>query len=169
MKIIRATWLIIIVSFQIIVVSCKHPLPANIARTSVSFDSLHLKTYADTIICDMVVKNPDKDDAWIAKCLGHLQRKALIDSIFDDLYNGKLLAYDYATNKALSVEDVKKAEQLKGYSRNIIGKFQFREAWFYDKQKHIFIKKVYSIIFGYEAYDDKGFVKGYRPLFKVEF
>jgi hypothetical protein len=148
--------------------SCKEtPSKIEITNTEISIDSLKLATYADTIVCDMVVKNPDKEDVWTEECLKKLKRQSLIDTIFNEVYNGKLLAYDYETAKPLSIKEVKRIEETSGYSREIIGKFQFREAWFYDNKNHTLIKKVQSIIFGYETYDDKGFVKGYKPLFKV--
>jgi hypothetical protein len=150
--------------------SCRQePASIQVNTTEVIIDSLKLKNYADTIVCDMVVKNPDKEDIWMEECLSRLNRKALIDSIFEDVYSGKLSAYDFNTHKLLTKKAIKKLEELPGYSRDIVGKFQFREAWFYDKQQHSFIKKVHSIIFGYETYGDSGFVKGYKPLFKVEF
>ncbi len=157
-------------SFFLLVLSCKNePSKTNVNRTTVAFDSLKLKCYADTIICDMVVKSPDKEDKWMEECLGRLKRNELISSIFEDIYNSKLIAYDFATHKELTINEVKKIETTPGYNKNIISKFQFREAWFYDKQHHTFIKKVYSIIFGYEVYDDNKNVRGYKPLFKVEF
>jgi hypothetical protein len=149
---------------------CKHrPAEIQVKQVNIVLDSLKLKSYADTIVCDMVVKNPDKEDAWMAECLGQLKRKELIDSIFDDIYKGKLIALDFTTHKPLSIQQVKKLEETPGYSRDILGKFQFREAWYYDKAEHSFIKKVQSIVFGFENYDESGFVKGYNPLFKVEF
>ena len=155
--------------FALCLFSCKQgPVNIEIKKITVSLDSLKLKTYADTIVCDMVVKNPDKEDKWMEECLGRFERSKLIDSIFSDVYAGKLLAYSYETHKQLSVKEVKRIEEKTGYSRDIIGKFQFREAWYYDRQNHSFIKKVHSIIFGYETYDETGFVKGYKPLFKVE-
>jgi len=152
-----------------VITSCKHESHSiSIEKTIIALDSLKLKSYSDTIVCDMVVKNPDKDDAWIEECLHRFQRKALIDTIFEDIYKGRLVAYDFITHKILSIKEVKKLEGISGYSRDIIGKFQFREAWYYDRAAHSFIKKVHSIIFGYETYDESGFVKGYKPLFKVD-
>ena len=149
--------------------SCKQQNP-NITKVFITLDSLKFKTYADTIVCDMVVKrNPNNEDILSKNWLTQLRREALTDSIFDDVYKGKLLAYDYETQKQLSVDEVKKIESKQKYSRGIVGKYQFQEAWYYDKQNHTFIKKVHSIIFGYEIYDETGFVKGYKPLFKVKF
>lgn len=161
---------VLITLIIICTVSCRHKTSSpKFEKTIVSVDSLKLRSYADTIVCDMVVKNPDKEDTWTEKCLSQLKRKALTDSIFDDIYKGKLLAFEYNTHRPLSINAVKKLEETTGYSRDIIGKFQFSEAWFYDKQHHSFIKKVQSIVFGFETYDQSGFVKGYKPLFKIDF
>ena len=62
---------------------------SKINSIAVSIDSLKFRTYADTIVCDMVVKTPDKDDATMEQWLGRLQRKAFLDSIFSDVYHGK--------------------------------------------------------------------------------
>ncbi len=141
----------------------------HINRYSISIDSVLFASYADTVIADLVVKSTDKDDWWTEKCMSQLRRKAFIDTIFNEIYNERLIAYDYYTNKPLSIKEVKKIEKLPDYNRDIIGKFQFYEGWYYSNQQHAFIKKVYAIIFGYETYTDKGEVKGYKPLFKVVF
>jgi hypothetical protein len=155
---------------SIFIVGCKEAQTnIEIKKTVVSIDSLTLKTYADTIVCDMVVKNPDKEDLWAEDCLKRLKREPLIDTIFNEVYSGSLVANDFNTGKPLTIAEVKRLEETSGYSRDIIGKFQFKEEWLYDNKNHVFIKRVHSIIFGYETYDDKGFVKGYKPLFKIEF
>jgi hypothetical protein len=156
--------------FALSVLGCKNAQPNIVIKTTaVSLDSLKLKSYADTIVCDMVVKNPDKEDLWMEDCLKQLHREPLIDTIFNEIYIGRLIAYDFVTGKPLTIKEVKRLEETSGYSRDIIGKFQFKEIWYYDNKNHVFIKKVHSIIFGFETFDDKGFVKGYKPLFKVAF
>jgi uncharacterized protein YpuA (DUF1002 family) len=146
----------------------QNPVINEVKIVTVAFDSLLLKNYADTIVCDMVVKNPDSSDTWMEECLKNFKHSEILTAIFDDLYSGKLNAYDFFSNKLLSASDIRKLEGTKGYKREIIGKFQFREAWFYDKANHTFIKKVHSITFGYETYDENGGVKGYKPLFIVK-
>jgi hypothetical protein len=161
--------ILIAISLIITLFGCKEPQPKiTINKIEVSIDSLLLKSYADTIVCDMVVRNPDKEDIWTEECLKQFKRQAIIDTIFNEIYEGRLVAYDYNSGQALSIKAIKRIEETSGFSRDIIGKFQFKEAWYYDNQNHTFIKKVYSIIFGYENYDDKGFVKGYKPLFRVD-
>lgn len=155
--------------FVCFLLSCmKENKTVVVNKTTVSIDSLKLQSFADTIVCDMVVKNPDKEDAWLDECLGRFNRNGFIDSVFADIYSKKLIAYSYETRKPLSIREVRRLEEASGYSRDIIGKFQFSEAWYYDNKNHSFVKKVHSIIFGYETYDDRGFVKGYKPLFKIK-
>ena len=159
-----------LVFFSLFIFSCKQqPSTIEVKKYEISINSLSLKSIADTIVCDMVVKNPDPEDSWMESCLKDFKRKEFIELIFEDIYQNKLLAYEFYTGKLLSVKEVKKIEETSNYRRDIIGKFQFREAWSYDKEKHIFIKKVYSIIFGYETYEENGSVKGYKPLFIIRF
>ena len=167
----KQSFIFYIAVFIVIVgASCKKkPGDMQIVSNTVKFESLDMKSYADTIVCDMVVKNPDKEDQWTEQCLIQLKRRELIDSIFADIYSGSLQATDYETHKVLTMNEVKRIEEIPGYNRDIVGKFQFRESWFYDKKVHVFVKKVHSIIFGFETYDERGFVKGYKPLFKVTF
>jgi hypothetical protein len=148
---------------------CTRTETVNITKSSVSIDSVAFYSIADTVITDMVVKNPDNEDVWTEKCLHQIKRKAFIDTIFNELYAKRLVAYDYYTGKPLLPSEIKKLEKRKDFNRNIVGKFQFYESWFYDNTKHIFMKKVYSIIFGYETFDDRGNVKGYKPMFKIDF
>ncbi|MCX7986535.1 MAG: hypothetical protein N2662_06320 [Bacteroidales bacterium] len=145
------------------------PENISIVRNQVMLDTLSFVAIADTIIADMVVKNPDTADWWTEKCLRRLKRESFVDTIFQQLYRKQLVAYDYYTNKPLSTSQIKEIERREDFNRNIVGKFQFYEGWYYDVQNKVFIKKVYAIIFGYETYDDKGMVKGYKPMFKVLF
>lgn len=150
--------------------ACTHEPPKiEVRSVQVSLDSLSLENIGDTVINDMVVKNPEPQDSWLELSLKNIKRKEFIESIFLDIYAGKLVAYDFFTGKALSAKEVEKIEKTDNYSRDIIGKFQFRESWFYDKSNHVFMKKVHSIIFGFETYDQAGMVKGYKPLFMVKF
>jgi hypothetical protein len=150
--------------------ACQQPNPPiNIIRHPVTLDSSKFYSVADTLIADMVVKNPDTEDWWTEKCLKQLKRNQFVDTIFKQLYESKLIAYDYYSGQPLSIRQIRELEHRNDFNRNIVGKFQFYEGWFYAPQQKIFIKKVYAIIFGYEIFDDKGLVKGYKPMFKIIF
>lgn len=121
---------------------------------------------ADTITYDVIIKNPNPDDKWTAKCLKQLHRKALIDSIFSMIYDGKAKAYDYDTGKLLSPEEIRKREN-KTFKREDIGKIQFTEQWYLDEATESMQKKVLSMILGYEKYNNDGTLIGYLPVFKL--
>lgn len=147
--------------------SCKNIIEQKVTNVTVQFDSLKYTSYADSIICDMLIKNDNKDDSWKEQCLKSLKRTQLVDSLFADIYAGKLKVEDYETGKILSVDEVEKIEKTEGYSRDIVSKFLFNEQWLYDTQNHTFIKKVNSITIGFELYDDAGNVRGHRAMFKI--
>lgn len=169
-KAVNPKRLLLAALFLFSLISCKQtPVTYEIRSANVNFDSLALTNYADTIVCDMVVKNPDTTDVWAQECLHGLKREQLTNNLFNAIYTGKLVAYDFYTHKPLSAAEVKKLEKMPGYSRNIVGKYQFREAWLYDSLNHVFLKKVHSITFGFETYAEQGGVKGYKPLFILKF
>jgi hypothetical protein len=151
----------------VFILGCRQQTKDNTIVKIVSSDSLQYKILADTIVCDMVVRNPYPEDKMTSSWLDCFNHKAFIDSLFDDIYLQKIIAYDFMTGKVLTPNDVRNMEKEPGYSRDIVGKFQFRETWLYNRQNHVMTKKVHSIIFGYETYDENKLVKGYKPLFKV--
>jgi hypothetical protein len=138
-------------------------------KITVNIDSVKYQSVADSLICDVIIKNPDKEDKWIEQCLKDLKKEAFIDSLFADIYAQKITAFEYYSNTPLTLKQIKEIENGTGYSRNIIGKMQFNECWKYDRASHCMIKKVNSVVFGYETYDTEGAVRGYKPLFKVLF
>jgi hypothetical protein len=122
---------------------------------------------ADTIVYDVIIRNPDPQDAWTTECLKNLKQRMLIDSVFDLVYAEKLKAFDFFTQEVLSLKEIKKIESETGYSRDLIGKIQFTERWFFDKSTRQFQKEVISLVFGYELFNSEGAVRGYKPVFKI--
>ena len=123
-------------------------------------------TIADTIINDVVIKNPDNDD-WTSYCLRHLDRETLINDLFDLVYSEKLVPYDFFTDEVLSIADIKLIESEEEYSRENVAKVQFEESWSFDKDTQAMVKKVHSVMIAYELFTSEGKVKGYKPIFKV--
>lgn len=123
--------------------------------------------YADSIITDMLIINPDSTDTWTTECLKGLKREALMDVLFDALYREKIKAYDFITGAELSPDEVKKIEELPKNNRANISKLQFNEQWLLDTATLTMIKKVHSIIPGYEVKADDGSIKGYRAVLKI--
>ncbi|MCD6201808.1 MAG: hypothetical protein J7K46_08370, partial [Bacteroidales bacterium] len=86
---------------------------------------------------------------------------------FQSIYDGKLKAIDYATDKKLSVKKVRALEKEILKIRNRIAKIQFTEDWYLDTTSLTMQKQVHSMVLGYEIYNDSGQVRGYRPAFKI--
>jgi len=122
---------------------------------------------ADTVIYDVIIKNPNPADEWQEECLRKIDRAGLIETIFNAIYEEKLTAYDYINDTPFTLEEVKDLESAEDYDRDKIGKVQFSEEWYFDKEKFKMFKRVRSIILGYESLDENNEVKYYTALFKV--
>jgi hypothetical protein len=122
---------------------------------------------ADTVIYDVVIKNPNADDHWTEECLSHLDRRGLVDMVFDAVYRNELIPYDYITNRELTVKDIKSLEDDPEFNRENIGKIQFNEEWYFDRVNLRMEKRVNSISLGYEVFDVNGSLRGYKPAFMV--
>lgn len=126
-------------------------------------------TSMGTITYDTIILNPNADDTWTTECLSKLERKKLIDDIFDAVYAGKLTAIDYFTRKKFSVDEVKAMEKSGEFTRDKIGKIQFDEQWYWDKQNARMQKKVTAMTLGYEVYNNDSTLRGHKPVFRIEF
>lgn len=122
---------------------------------------------ASQITYDVIIKNPNSDDTWTSSCLRGLNRQTWVDEIFKGLYEGKLTALDYNTNKPLRLKDIRRFEKNIEQDRSRIAKVQFTENWYFDTLTYTMNKQVHSIILGYEVYNDKGNVRGYKPAFRI--
>jgi len=124
---------------------------------------------ADTIIYDVIIKNPDTNDYWIKECLKYVKIDTFINYLFDKIYKKELIAYDIFKNTPINIKDLKKIEKETDFKRKNIAKLQFTEKWYYDPKMNILKKEILSISFGYETKDKLGKVRGYKPLFKIKF
>ena len=122
---------------------------------------------ADTISYGVIIKNKDTSDKWQKKWLQNLRRDHFVDQIFNKIYSGELQPYSYFDEKQLSIKDIKSLEAKKEFSRNKIGKVQFKEIWYWNPEKKSMMKEVYSIMFAYERYNSDSTFRGYKPAFKV--
>ncbi len=131
-------------------------------------DSFNGSIIADTIIYDVIIKNPNPDDLWTSECLKNIHHSALIDSLFHLVYAKQAVAYDLYSNAPLKVKDVKRMENEADFQRNQIGKIQFTERWYFDVSTQQFQKEVISITLGHELYNEEGSVRGYKPVYKLK-
>ncbi|NOY38135.1 MAG: hypothetical protein GXO83_11255 [Chlorobi bacterium] len=131
---------------------------------SVTGDTLSL---ALPITYDVIIRNPNPDDSWTTECLAGMDQEAMTNFIFSALYEKKLTAYDFYTGKSLSLRKIRKIEEAMGNDRSRLAKIQFTENWYLDTARMTLDKKVTSMMFGYEVYNDNGNVRGYKAAFRV--
>lgn len=125
--------------------------------------------YADTIVYDILIKNPNPEDRWATACLKNLKRSSFVDSIFEIAYSGDVLVTDYFTNDEISPSQLRKLEKRPERGRNAIGKIQFTERWLLNAENGVFKKDVLQIVLGYEIIStNTGEVRGYEPAFRIE-
>lgn len=160
----------IIFSFVIAlsIFACKPEKPVeNPPVTSdIKIDQTTFLSLADTIITDVVIKNPDNDE-WTDYCLRNLDHETLVNDLFDLVYFKKLTPYNFFTDEVMTIKEIKEIEKDPEYSRENVAKVQFEESWNFDSKEQKMIKKVHSIMIAYELYSQEGNVKGYKPIFKV--
>lgn len=124
---------------------------------------------ADTIIYSVLIQNFDEFDLWADERLKNTNHKKIIETIFDQAYKGTIDVYDYFSNKKLSIDDIKKIESSKEYSRDIINELQFTEVWYMDTKAQWFYKEIISITLGYPVYDTySGEQRGLKAVFKFK-
>jgi len=127
-----------------------------------------LTLWADTIIYEVLVSNPDSLDEWETAKLKNVKQSQIIDDLFAMVYSGEKKAYDYYTHRPLSTDEVKAIEEDQRFSRKKVGKLQFTETWYFDKKNQKWIKKIHSVLLAYELYDDSNNLRGYKAAFVIE-
>ena len=148
-----------------LLIACNKPTSER--TVYINTDSIKGDIIADTIIYDVIIKNPNPDDFWTDDCLQYLNKKSFLDQIFANIYNNKLTALDYITGDTLSINDVKNLEQADWYSRESIGKVQFTEIWYFDSKHMVMNKKILNMVFGVEKFNDLDELEGHKPLFRI--
>jgi hypothetical protein len=162
-RLILAIWLVIPFT------AChKHPAekPSSVSVTSSAIPSGI--EVADTIIYQVVISNPNPEDEWTTRCLKGLNRKSLVDSIFNMVYEGKLTAVNHDTHEKITIKQLKDIEKAEGFTRDKIGMIQFTEAWYLDPAIRAMTKKVLAMDLGYDYHPGDGDMVVYKSLFRVE-
>ena len=119
------------------------------------------------IIYDTFLINRDSTDTWGDECLAKFDRKALIDKVFENVYSGKIIAYDYFTGEKLSPQQIGKMEKEGIFKRKDISKIQFAERWIWDESIVQMRKELISMTIAYEVYNESGVSRGQKPIFKL--
>lgn len=159
----KANSLLLMALFASLVLSsCESSGNQNLNRESPSLG----EAISKPITYEVLVKNPDIDDEWQTQCLENTNIKLMTKDILKAVNSGKLKAYDYYDEHLLSISEVKTILKKNGKQNNI-GNIQFQEEWYWDKDNLQLHKKVKSLMFGYEIFDENGKVRGYRASFVV--
>lgn len=125
---------------------------------------------AKPITFELATVNFNPQDEWKDECLQNFdkgQNQILVNEIFKAVEQGKLTAYDYMTEEAMSIDSVKALrDKFKAYG---VSQVQFVEDWYYDNQSNQMLKKVKELTLGFPLFDPKGEHYGDRAAFKVKF
>jgi hypothetical protein len=157
------------VCLMIFITACrKHTTVTPAAAPAAKSGMLAGLEVADTIIYQVIISNPNPEDTWTTRCLSGLNRKALVDSIFNMVYAGRLTAVNRDTHEKLTLKQLQDMEKADGYSRDKIGMIQFTEAWYLDPATRAMTKKVLAMDLGYDYFTSEGDLVGYKSLFRVE-
>ncbi len=148
-------------------VSCSKPQPKNVIIDDRGKEH-DLTLIADSIKYEVIVQVND-NDIWDSERLkGYKNHQQFIHSILKNIINGKLKAYDYATDEVLTAEEVKDIIENQQVDASQIGKLLFTEQWYIDTKGYLH-KKIISITLGKAEYSQKGTFKGYSALFTVKY
>jgi hypothetical protein len=123
---------------------------------------------ASDIVTDVIIKPAADGDPWEIEKVAGYKGEAMVNAVFDRIYNGSLTAYDYHTGEPLSARDVKEIEKEFNNDRSKIGKLSFTEDWYYDPANNTIAKVTKSVVLGYELCNNEGRVYGYKAAFKAE-
>jgi hypothetical protein len=144
----------------ILVLSCKSPEKKNESDNGLSLGKI---TY------DSFILNNNPEDSWADECLAGFDRKAFIDKTFNSINSGKLVALNYFSGEKITPSKLKEMEKAGEFSQDKIAKIQFEEEWLWNEQQNILQKKVISMTFAYEVFNNTGESRGYKPAFKIAF
>lgn len=123
---------------------------------------------ADTIFYPVRIKNIDPDDEWADNRLAKLNRKQLVDGIFDAVYAGTSIPYNYLTDAPMTIDDIKAMEEKDDFSRDNVIELEFREKWWYSADQSRFEKQILSVLVAYAVFDDEGNLRGMKAAFYVK-
>ncbi len=123
---------------------------------------------ARDIVTEVIIR-PDPDgDPWEIEKVAGYNGEAMVNGIFERVYNGTLTVYDYHSGEVLTANDVKKIEAEFKNDRTKIGKLSFTEDWYYFPAANTLEKMAKSVVFGYELYNNLGKVYAYRAAFRAD-
>lgn len=131
-------------------------------------DMVQSHLVADTIFYPVRIKNISHDDEWADIRLKKLDRKKLVDQLFESVYSGHAVAYNYLSDTPIPVEDIKEMERSENYSRDNVIELEFREKWWFNPTTSTFEKEVLSVLVAYAMFEDDGSLRGLKAAFYIK-
>ncbi len=123
---------------------------------------------ADTIQYSVDIMPNDAEQPWAKEQVKQLDRRLLIDQLFESVYRHRAKAYSFSDNRLLSLEEVKEMEINESHDRDLAARLHFWECWRYNTQGVLFEKRVLKVMIAYEARTDEGELKGYKAGIVIE-
>ena len=123
---------------------------------------------ADTIQYSVDIMPNDGEQPWAKEQVKQLDRRLLIDQLFESVYRHRAKAYSFSDNRLLSLEEVKEMEINESHDRDLAARLHFWECWRYNTQGVLFEKRVLKVMIAYEARTDEGELKGYKAGIVIE-
>lgn len=131
-------------------------------------DSVLGLVVADTIIYDVDIVNMNLEDQWASYRLYNLDRKLMLDNIYDLVYSGRASAYDHTTGEKLTGRQVENLEKTEGFSREDVDMIQFKEVWYMNPVNNTITKQVISLVLGAHVFANDGQFLANRAIMRVE-
>lgn len=122
---------------------------------------------SDTLVYSVDLVATDSLDTWSAWRLRHVAPRPMADFLLNEVYEGRLQAYDYFSNEPLSIEEVRRREQADDYHRDLVEEFQFEESWYYLPGEQRFHKEVHALVLAYSLYASDGSLRGRKPVLRI--
>lgn len=151
----------------LIIESCTNNRPVNPVSSATSTPK-EAVVLIDSLVYSIATFQSENSDSLENEAFNLFLKEKLINYVFDQLYAGKIKAYDFLSNKELTIKEIKNIEKTEGYSRSKVGKIQFNEQWYVAKDGAI-NKRINSMTLGLEHYSNQGNFINYTALFKVKF
>lgn len=170
MKLKKTQAVYLLICSLVVIISCKqsNEYSNNKLTGSVNNEILSSKIIADTIIYDVIIKNPNPSDNWKRHCLAGLNYRGLVDFIFEQAYSGNYIITNYDNGKEISINKLKRLEKDDDDLRRKIGKIQFTERWFYTDDSAELKKDIIAMVIGKEIINLQGEIGGYEAIFKLK-
>lgn len=154
----------------LLAVSCRNSAEKKTvnATNASSSDTAGLVLIGKDIITEIILKPDTTGDPWEVEKVKGFNGTAMFRTLLNNIYNQKLTVYDCREDVALKSENIKELENNFGSDLSKIGKVQFTEDWYFDKNNNRIIKKIKSVAFGYVTPGTEGLPVRYNAFFRIK-